>query len=482
MNSQPAHLSRKRNLIVFLTDQQRADTMACYGNTKVHAPNLNKLASESVVFDRTYVTQPVCSPSRASLMTGLWPHTTGCTSNGSILDPRFRVLPELLQDRDYRTAYMGKWHLGSEQRGFEKWVSTQHASDYSQFLIAKGLTPDREGEFSELAVSNVPIELSQSRFLERHACEFIKKHQRDPFVLFVAFVEPHPPYNGPLNEEHSVGEVDLDPATAVPLGDQVPLRYRLMREWQQDKAVTDITGKRRCFYFGATEDDYRSLRQKYLGLVTLVDQSIGNILECLEQTELSEQTVVVHTSDHGDTLGAHELFGKEVMFEEAVRVPYLVRLPEHRYGRIAQAVSHIDFVPTLIDLLAEPRATQCAGKSLLPLMRGEAMAAESVFVEWSPNKYASSVGGKIKDKTTLAPLRMINQAVEESTRTVIMPDGWKLSLRDKDLNELYNLKDDPREAHNLYYTGQCAAIISRCADEILRWQESTRDKLKLSYK
>ena len=415
-------------------------------------------------------------------MTGLWPHTTGCTSNGSILDPRFRVLPELLQDRDYRTAYMGKWHLGSEQRGFEKWVSTQHASDYSQFLIAKGLTPDREGEFSELAVSNVPIELSQSRFLERHACEFIKKHQRDPFILFVAFVEPHPPYNGPLNEEHSVGEVDLDPATAVPLGDQVPLRYRLMREWQQDKAVTDITGKRRCFYFGPTEDDYRSLRQKYLGLVTLVDQSIGNILECLEQTELSEQTVVVHTSDHGDTLGAHELFGKEVMFEEAVRVPYLVRLPEHRYGRIAQAVSHIDFVPTLIDLLAEPRATQCAGKSLLPLMRGEAMAAESVFVEWSPNKYASSVGRKIKDKTTLAPLRMINQAVEESTRTVIMPDGWKLSLRDKDLNELYNLKDDPREAHNLYYTGQCAAIISRCADEILRWQESTRDKLKLSYK
>ena len=160
MNSQPAHLSRKRNLIVFLTDQQRADTMACYGNTKAHVPNLNKLASESVVFDRTYVTQPVCSPSRASLLTGLWPHTTGCTSNGSTLDPRFRVLPELIQDRDYRTAYMGKWHLGSARRGFEEWISTQHASDYSQFLISKGLTPDRKGEFSEFAVSNVPPELS----------------------------------------------------------------------------------------------------------------------------------------------------------------------------------------------------------------------------------------------------------------------------------------------------------------------------------
>ncbi len=485
MKSQPAHLPRKRNLIVFLTDQQRVDTMACYGNTKVHAPNLNKLASESVVFNRAYVTQPVCSPSRASLMTGLWPHTTGCTSNGSILDPRFRVLLELLQDRDYRTAYMGKWHLGLEgaqQRGFEKWISTQHASDYSQFLISKGLTPDRDGEFSELAVSNVPLELSQSTFLEKHACEFIEKHQRDPFVLFVAFVEPHPPYNGPLNEEHSLSEVDVDLTAAVPPNDDVPLRYRLMREWQQDKALTDSTGKRRRFYFGITEDDYRSFKQKYLGLVTLVDQSIGGILGCLERTGLSEQTVVVHTSDHGDTLGAHQLFGKEVMFEEAVRVPYLVRLPEHRHTRIAQPVSHIDFLPTLIDLLGQPEATQCAGKSLLPLMGGETTPAQNVFIEWSPNRYASSVGQKIKKGTTLAPRRMINQAVEESTRTIITPDGWKLSLRDKDLNELYNLNDDPHEMRNLYYSGQCSATISRCAGGIHRWQESTRDKLKLPYK
>lgn len=141
MNSPPAHLPRKRNLIVFLTDQQRADTMACYGNSKVHAPNLNKLASQSIVFDRTYVTQPVCTPSRASLMTGLWPHSTGCTSNGATLASEFRVLPQLLQDRHYRTGYMGKWHLGKEgptQRGFETFVSTQHVSDYSRFLVSKG--------------------------------------------------------------------------------------------------------------------------------------------------------------------------------------------------------------------------------------------------------------------------------------------------------------------------------------------------------
>ena len=106
--------NRKPNLILFLPDQQRADTLACYGGVKVHAPNLNKLASESVIFERTYVTHPVCTPSRSSLMTGTWPHINGCTRNSVPLDRRFRVFPELMQDQDYRTAYIGKWHLGED--------------------------------------------------------------------------------------------------------------------------------------------------------------------------------------------------------------------------------------------------------------------------------------------------------------------------------------------------------------------------------
>src|SRR2546427_13166700 len=97
---------RPPNLLVFLPDQQRTDTMTCYGGTKVHVPALNKLASESVIFERAYVTQPVCIPSRSSLFTGLWPHTTGCTSNGVVLPRSFPTFTELLQDKDYRCAYM----------------------------------------------------------------------------------------------------------------------------------------------------------------------------------------------------------------------------------------------------------------------------------------------------------------------------------------------------------------------------------------
>ena len=100
-----------------------------------------------------------------------------------------------------------------------------------------------------------------------------------------------------------------------------------MREWQQAEALLDRKRLPNLFFFGVTQDEYRAMKQRYLGLITMVDRSIGGILSCLERAELLDKTIIVHTSDHGDMLGAHHLFGKEVMFEEAVRVPYLVRLP-----------------------------------------------------------------------------------------------------------------------------------------------------------
>ena len=478
MNPLPAKLPRKPNLIVFLPDQQRADTISYSGEGKVHSPNLRKLASESVVFSRAYITHPVCTPSRSSLMTGMWPHATGCTKNSVPLAPQFGVFPELLQTKEYRTAYMGKWHLGDEdvaQRGFERWISTEGISDYSRFLVEMGLTPDKpDGSFTTLSVSNLSVNLSKPRFLENHAIQFIEKHRGEPFLLFVAFAEPHSPYNGPLNNEHLLDEVDLDFTATAPASNNIPLRYRLMREWQQAEAAFDQKRRGDLFFFGITPDDYRRIKQRYLGLVTLIDESIGAILDALERTGLASDTIIVHTSDHGDLMGAHHLFAKEVMFEEAVRVPYLVRLPGQRHCRmISQAVSHIDFVPTLLDLLGDSKPIQCAGKSRLPLIRGEAMPPENVFIEWAPNRT------KIKKGTSLAPRRMIKRAVDESTRTVISADGWKLSLRDKDLNELYNLNDDPFETCNLYSSGQCAPIISRCTAEIHRWQELVNDTLKV---
>jgi arylsulfatase A-like enzyme len=383
-----------------------------------------------------------------------------------------------MQDQDYRTAYIGKWHLGEDGhagRGFQQWISTDDHGDYTNFLISKGIAPDKpNGRFSEVAISNLPIELSRPKFLEKHACDFIERHQRDPFILVVAFVEPHSPYNGPLNDVNPLDEVELDVTATLPESEEIPLRYRLMREWQQAEALSDRERLPIQLFFGITPDEYRSIKQRYLGLVTLVDQSIGAILGCLERCGLTEDTIVVHTSDHGDSLGAHHLFGKETMFEEAARVPWLIRLPGRAQRKlISHPVSHIDFVPTLLDLLGQPGHPQCAGKSLLPLINVETVSAQNVFLEWAPNRT------KVRKGSKLARRRMIKRAVEESTRTVVFPDGWKLCLRDKDRNELYNFKDDPFETRNLYSDPQYASVISRLSGEIQRWQEATNDKLRL---
>jgi arylsulfatase A-like enzyme len=162
------------------------------------------------------------------------------------------------------------------------------------------------------------------------------------------------------------------------------------------------------------------------------------------------------------------------MFEEATRVPWLIRLPSQtRQKMISHPVSHIDFVPTLLDLLGQSNHPQCAGKSLLPLINDATALPNNVFVEWAPNRT------KVKKGSRLARRRMIKRAVEESTRALISPDGWKLCLRDKDLNELYNLRDDPLETRNLYADGQHASVIFRLTAAIHRWQESNHDKLKI---
>ena len=481
MTSQLGQHRRKRNLVIFLPDQQRADTLACYGNGKVHAPNLNKLASQCVIFNQAYVTQPVCSPSRASLMTGLWPHTTGCTNNGFTLDRRLATLPELIGD-NYRAGYVGKWHLPDQpptKRGFHHWVSVEGLSDYSKFLLRKGFAPDHEkGGFSSLTISNLTLALSQPKFLEHHACEFIHRNRKHPFILIVAFVEPHSPYNGPFNNEHTLEDVEMDPAALVSSSDEyLPLRYRLLREWQVHEATQDKSGTVRETRFGLNLADYQCLKQRYLGLITLVDQSIGAILACLEQSGLTDKTIVVHTSDHGDLLGAHHLFGKGVMFEQAVQVPYLIKLPGHRAQLIRQRVSHIDFVPTLIDLAGRPEVSQPIGRSLARLIYGQESQPDNIFIEWNPYKKR---GKRVKKGTTLAPEDLINRAISESTRTVISTDGWKLSLRDMDLHELYNLNEDPLEKQNLYYGGRHAEIIARCANLIRQWQAATNDTVNLT--
>lgn len=242
----------------------------------------------------------------------------------------------------------------------------------------------------------------------------------------------------------------------------MPLRYRLRqeRDWER---------------YGDPPERYREAKRNYYGLVTLIDLSIGAILAELNGLGLADDTIVIHTSDHGDMMTAHGLMRKEVMFEESIRVPFLVRLPgQRRSRRVEQPISHIDFVPTILELLGESAQEQCSGNSFAPILKEESRPAQNVFVEWSPGKTP-----KVQKRTKLGRPRQINLALKESTRAVITPDGWKLCLRDKDKNELYNLREDPHELHNLLGRAEHKSIVSKLTSQIHEWQRNVGDTIEL---
>jgi arylsulfatase A-like enzyme len=388
-------------------------------------------------------------------MTGLWPHTLGITNNNIPLRSETKCLPEMIDSSEYQTGYMGKWHLGDElfsQHGFDEWVSIedgywrhyskdsdkkQAKSDYHHFLISRGhKTAGRQ--FNRKYAASLPFEESKPKFLERKACDFLKRHREEPFILYINFLEPHMPFFGPFDNEHDPADVDLPENFDDPLEENEPLAYRKRREKMIKK-------------YGPDEKRYRELIAKYWGLVTEVDTSVGEIYRKLEDLGLADNTIVVYTSDHGDMMGSHRLVEKSVMYEEAVKIPLLIRVPwmSKKQNMIEGPVSHIDLVPTLLDLMKCQKPQFLQGASLLPLMKGGKAAEDHVFIEW-PN-----------------------------IRTVISPDGWKLAIFKGDKCQLFNLTSDPGETTNLYDSGKGDDVIARLTKKIKDWQKKTKDTFEL---
>lgn len=484
-NIATSKMQKKQNILILWTDEQRADTMTAYGNQRIHAPNLNRLASECFVFEKAYISQPVCTPSRSTVMTGLWPHTNSCTANNILLPESIPCLPELIGDSDYRTGYFGKWHLGDEifaQHGFEEWDSIEDGyrpyyredkdknrkSGYWHFLNELGYKPDTSsGDYSRGFASRLPIEHCKPKFLEAKTCDFLNRHCNDPFVLSVNFLEPHMPFFGPLDGEHDPADVLLPLNFNDPLEENEPLRYRLLRERYRQQGYDGHDLK--------TETGWRRLIANYWGLVTQVDRSVGAILETLERLGLADNTIIVYTSDHGDMMGAHNLLAKTVMYEESVRVPWLMRVPQMRLSqkKIRQPLSHIDLVPTLLDLAGKHIPESLPGQSLVPLMKGESIREDHVFIEWNP---ASKSAPKAIEGVSQEDLERI---ALDSTRTVVAPGGWKLCLSDKDKSQLFNLRDDPGETVNLFDSGKHRDVIDRLRKKIHGWQERVGDTFEI---
>jgi len=442
------------NLLFLYTDEQRADTLAAYGNDRIAMPNLDRLASESTVFERTYVTQPVCTPSRSTLLTGLMPCTNGCVENNLALPAEVPCLPELLPE-GYRCGHYGKWHLGDEvyaQHGFGDWRSIEDMyipyystgrdradrSDYHHWLVAHGHKPDRpNGVFSRAYCAGLPEALSKPHYLAQEARRFIRESQAGPFVLYVNFLEPHMPFTSCRDGQYDPAEITL-PANFEHEA-YATLRARVTAERYRQSGPD-------------AERRWRELIARYWGMCSLVDTHVGEILATLSECGLDGDTIVVFTSDHGDMMGSHRLVAKSLMYEEAVRVPFLLRVPGRAGGRRVEApVSQLDIVPTLLALMGQDIPEHLEGSSLLPVMDGTRADNGDVLIEWHGTE---GLPKEVPDLVAAHPewgctVEQVRASFNDSIRTVVTPDRWKYCHSPLGESMLYDLNTDPYELNNL---------------------------------
>jgi len=477
---QKAPEEKKMNLIFILTDEQRFDTSAPYGNEKIKTPNLNLLGKEAVVFEKAYVTMPLCSPARASILTGLYPHTNGVTYNNIDLPDSAQTLPEIVKDRypEYQSAYIGKWHLGSElkpQQGFDIRISTEDGytsgdttkfSDFHYSLRAKGYDEGRnvKGYFSRGFAANLPYEDSKSKFMETKALEFLDKNKEKPFMLYLGFLEPHSPISGPFNDLHEDVDIKLNEAQKSFPGEDAPWRYRI------SAVNTKLDSKKMMINM-----------HNYWGLVHQVDLSVGKIMQKLKELGIEDNTILVYTSEHGNMMGEHHMMFKTVMYDGSARIPLFVKAPGLESKKINQPVSQIDLVPTLLDLMQVEEPEYLQGKSLVPLMKGEAQSNTPVFISWHA-KPPYQIEGKTPCIEELTQEECYHYFYESEIRAVVKGE-WKLVMTadPDDKSQLFNIKEDPMELHNLYYEKGYGDKIEELYASLKAWQAQTNDTLKINW-
>jgi len=486
---------KRPNLLFIYTDEQAINTLAAYGNNQIHMPNLNRLAEQSTVFDQTYVTQSVCTPSRSTLLSGLYPHTNGCTENNIPLQSEIACLPEMVVEGEYATGHFGKWHLGDElfaQHGFDEWVSIEEAynsyftegqdkeavSSYHDFLIENGLKPENGSRFSRGEAARLPEEFGKPAFLAKESSRFLCEHKDEPFILYVNFLEPHMPFFGPRDDQYDPENIPLPTNFDAELDDSQPLKARVFAHAYRQWGHSGLPLR--------TLENWQRLIANYWGLCSLIDTHIGTILDTLEECGLTGNTIVVFTSDHGDMMGSHRLLAKCVMFEEAVRVPLMIRLPGQKQGkRVKGPISQIDIVPTLLDFLDQPIPEHLQGESLRRLLEEDNASSErNVIIEW--NGYNSGIVGEKKGNFQVqsrlegvVSSDELEEAITDPVRTVISPDGWKLNYSPRGEHELYNLSRDPGETENVFGWKENRSIEDALAELILKWQKGTGDSAEL---
>lgn len=433
------------NIIFLMTDQHSISTLGCYGNPVVSTPSLDRLAAGGTRFTHAFTPTAICTPARASLLTGAAPFRHKLLANyernvgylEDLSEDQF-TFAEALRDADWQLGLVGKWHGGVRRTaadyGFEGptlggWHNPVDHPDYLAYLDEHGLPPYRisdhvrgvmpNGADGNLMAARLhqPLEATFEHYLATRTIEMLERFAADPgerrFFLATHFFGPHLPYILPDEyfDLYDPDLVELPPSVDETFEGKPPVQSNYSAHWAFD-TMDEATS--------------RKLVAAYWGYVTLIDHEIGRILDAVERLGLGERTAVMMTADHGEFTGAHRLHDKgPAMYDEIYRIPALVHVPGAPVEQTRdEFVTLTDFTATFLDIAGMPTESAMDGRSLLPLVSGESP-------QWRSTMLAEFHGHHFP-----YPQRMLRSRTH------------KLVVNPESVNELYDLHDDPHELRN----------------------------------
>ena len=433
------------NILWYCTDQQRFDTIGALGNKFVHTPTVDKLVEDGVAFTTAYCQSPICTPSRSSFMTGMYPSRVHNTRNGNDTFPEHPpLISKLLADSGYDCGMIGKFHLTSsgyrtEPRlddGYSFWKFShaprddwETGHDYADWVKAKG------GDLNAMrdSVERVPANMHQTTWATDMAIEFLNQPRTTPWMMNINIYDPHPPFIPPKEYADRFNANDMP------------------GPWFEDSDL-DQQAK---FHDIDFQDDVKTPEEhnakdamaKYYAMIALIDDQFARLLKAIDDAGQTDNTVIIYTSDHGETLGDHGLMFKGCRFYEGlVRVPLILKLPGKFKANLQSdaLVELLDLTSTVVDLAQIEQPDYMQGKSLLPILTGAADPAhhrDSVRCEYFDALHPHFTGGT------------------GAFGTMYRRGQWKLVVyHSKNLGELYDLETDPKEFNNLWDDPDHAAI------------------------
>ncbi|MBI4606377.1 MAG: sulfatase [Planctomycetes bacterium] len=433
------------NVLVILTDDMRWDAMSCAGHPYFKTPHIDRLAAEGVRFVNAFVTTSLCSPSRASLLSGRYAHAHRVLNNFTDYPADLPSYPRRLKEQGYETAYIGKWHMGEQEDrprpGFDHWMSHRGQGNYfDNELNIDGERRTIKGYYTGVVTD--------------HAVAWIRGPRKRPWLLVLGHKAPH---GGPIQPEPRY-ERFLDaapvkkPATAVPDAGKPEWLRQSLRTWH------GVEGP----LYGIK--DYGKFVRSYLGTIASVDDSVGRIYEALEDTGQLDDTLIVFTSDNGFALGEHGRVDKRTMYEESIRVPLIVRCPRLVKGPrlVREMVLSVDLAPSILEAGGAPPLEGIHGASWVRLLAGDSGAAAGWRKSWH---YAYDYEKEFPYTPNVRGVRT------EDWKYIRYPHGD--GGQDRHRAELYDLKADPLETRSLIDDPAAAGKLKELQAELERLLQAT---------